>query len=335
MASVFGKIKEKIGKIFGVNKHKEKIAHDTEHEISEVIKNDKTPIKNHEKEWEETSFEKEEYDYKRHINKWTNMNAFSHLEGMAKNAKTKEEQKQFTLHITSGVLNGIFWENTDRDTKDQIMKICQTTGRLIGLWIDSAETQEKARNLFELFNKIADKENNKKERSEKQKLENFSERLDDVNGISELSQDKNASNEDRKLLKEYLALGTHQMTKGIEANPFSKWPEIIEVLLKDKPTQETKAFWDEVVKKLPKGQITSKDVEFYVKKFESWFGEKMLTEMIDWIKNENMTSKISLPEKGKIAEDAINAFRKLFEENIDEVEKILGHSTERSHTLAA
>lgn len=118
-----------------------------------------------------------------------------------------------------------------------------------------------------------------------------------------------------------------------KSSVFSKWPSVIESLLKDKDgSADSKAFWAEVVKEIPKKKCTHDEVKFYVQKFISWFGDKMLQDMIDWIQNKQIIWKISVSHE---SEEALNAFNKFFSENIDDVLTVFDDSEKVSHKLVA
>jgi len=315
---------ESIKKMFGLGKFskKNKLVDDTNYDISKVIGDQEGFI-------EDMSFDFVHKEFIRLMKLGQINRALSLLTIMYKKAKTKEEHKTFMMHITSGVLNGVFCKDINADMKDWIFSICRTLGCSIGLWTKDPQGQEKAQNLFKIFNKCTNKGDEKKEMSEQQRIEVFSVRLSDLEGIIALSKNDSLSNEERKLLTEYLALSYEDFV-SLKGNVFSKWPSVIEALLKDK--NESKAFWSEVVQEIPKGKCGYDKVNFYVQKFISWFGEKMMNEMMDWIKNEKIIWKIHITNE---AEDAVNAFRKLFIENLDDVLTVLGDSKNVSHKIVA
>jgi hypothetical protein len=316
---------ESIKKMFGLGKFskKNKLVDDTNHDISKVIGDQEGFI-------EDMSFDFVHKEFIRLMKLGQINRALSLLIVMSKKAKTKEEHKTFMMHITSGVLNGVFWKDINADMKDWIFSICRTLGCLIGLWIKDLHGQKKAQNLLKIFNKYLNKKDENKEMTEQQKIELFSAWLSDFEGIMTLSKDDSLlSNEERTLLMEYTVLATENTTK-LKSSVFSKSPSVIEALLKDK--NESKIFWSEVVQEIPKGKCGYDKVNFYVQKFISWFGEKMMNEMMDWIKTEKIIWKIHITNE---AEDAVNAFRKLFIENLDDVEKILDKSEKTSPALAA
>lgn len=115
-----------------------------------------------------------------------------------------------------------------------------------------------------------------------------------------------------------------------KSSVFSKWPSVIESLLKNK--DESKVFWTEVTKEIPKEKCSYDKVNFYVQKFISWFGDKMLQDMIDWIQNKQIIWKIYVSHE---SEEALNAFNKFFSENLDDVLTVLDDSEKVSHKLVA
>jgi len=278
------------------------------HSNDEIFKNDET-------------LKSLEYEYQDHLNEDHIMQALLVLKSIAVTAKTSEQWNKFQMLIVSGLLNRMFWEKTDSQTKIWIKNICRVTGCLIGLWITNPKGQKKVKGLLDIFNKwMGEKPENKEK-----KLEKFSDRLSNIESIIALSKDSSLTDADRALLVEYLALSTNDWNEVLKSSVFSKWPALIEALLKDKPTSKgeleaTKEFWVKVVKEIPKKKCTHDEVKFYVQKFTSWFGDKMLQDMIDWIQNKQIIWKISVSHE---AEDALNAFNKFFSENLDNVLTIL------------
>lgn len=320
---------ESIKKMFGLGKFskKNKLADDTSHDISKAIGN-------HEGFIEDMNFDFVHKEFVR-LMKWGKTNrALPLLRLMAKKAKTKEEHRTFMIHITSNVLNGAFWEKEiDVDMKEWVFSDCKTLGCLIGLWIKDPQGQKKAQNLLKIFNKYSNKKDADKEVTEQQKIEIFSVWLSDFEDIIVLSKDDSLSDEERKLLTEYIVLSTEGNSVRLKGSVFSKWPAVIESLLKDKDgSADSKAFWAEVIKEIPKKKCTHDEVKFYVQKFISWFGDKMLQDMVDWIQNKQIIWKISVSHE---SEEALNTFNKFFSENLDDVLAVLGDSEKVPHKLVA